>query len=161
MTRTKFAILAACAVATMSLGFLAWAAAAPSSASPIMVEASAPAAVVPAEPKMRALFTWTGAHTDAWRSSANWTSPGTLGYPDDTNDDALIDAFDSANPFEIGLSADTTIDDLTVTEDDATPLRITNGSAVTLTCDTITISCTDSSGFVRLIAHDRVKIETN
>lgn len=112
----------------------------------------------PAAARRRVLFTWTGSDADAWRDASHWSGVGGFGYPDDTNDDAVIDAF--TGTFDIGLSASTTIDDLAVTQDAAT-LRITNGSAVTLTCDSIVIDCTDSSGFLRLVAHDLVKIETN
>lgn len=111
----------------------------------------------------RIMYTWTGSTGAAWSNMANWNSGGAGGYPDDTNDDAMIDSF--SGTFDIVLSANTTIDDLTVAETTSETLRLVDdtNTEATLTCDTIIINGPDENGsdYTTVVAYDRVKIQTN
>ncbi|MCG3132206.1 MAG: hypothetical protein FLDDKLPJ_03039 [Phycisphaerae bacterium] len=105
---------------------------------------------------MLAPFTWTGGSSDPdyWNEAANWSGAG-VGYPDDASDDAT---FNSCG-FRAEFDASRTIDDLTVdiTGDFCLGYFDANGSEVTLTCDTVTITGGNDAVYVV----EKAGIETN
>ncbi len=112
-------------------------------------------AIHPEPMPMLVSFTWTGGHpsSDLWSGSGNWA--GSLGYPDDANDDAVFNS-----RFYVILDANRTIDDLSVTDGELSSFD-GDDSAITLTCDTVIISGDTSGDNGGVVVEGLAGIETN
>ena len=92
-------------------------------------------------------FTWIGGTTGNWNDNTQWTAafPESTGWPDDANDDAVI----NTEGFEITVHADVTIDDLVLTSLGYSGGRFdAEDEERTITCDTLTITDGGNNGVV-------------